>query len=308
MITTKYTFLLPAYKITFFEESLFSIKNQTFKDFKVIVSDDSSPENIKSVYDRVVGDDNRFVYRRNEANIGSKSLVSHWNLLVDMCDTEYLIMASDDDIYYPEFLQEIDVLVQKYPKVDLLRARVEFIDELGNVEKKDGVFAEYETPRRFLDSHFSNNNLKCIANHVFRTFTLKENGGFYEMPLAWYSDQITAILMSCNGCCNTNSILFQFRLSNVNISGAKPTSKVASLKSIATMQADIWFQRYMKKNSIVDFKFDRWGKQIYYWLMDAEFRTFLFLIPKIIINGLWDRKWMKAIIQHQIKMLVTFQG
>ena len=40
------------------------------------------------------------------------------------------------------------------------------------------MFAEYETPRRFLDSHFSNNNLKCIANHVFRTFTLKENGGF----------------------------------------------------------------------------------------------------------------------------------
>ena len=104
MISTKYTFLLPAYKVTFFEKALFSIKNQTFKNFKVIVSDDCSPENLRSVYDRVVGDDTRFVYRRNEVNIGSKSLVSHWNLLVDMCDTEFLIMASDDDVYDLNFL------------------------------------------------------------------------------------------------------------------------------------------------------------------------------------------------------------
>ena len=170
---SKYTFLLPAYKVAFFEKALFSIKNQTFKNFKVIVSDDCSPENLRSVYDRVVGNDARFIYRRNEVNIGNMSLVSHWNLLVDMCDSEYLIMASDDDIYYPEFLQEIDLLVQKHPKVDLLRARVEFIDELGNVEKKDRIFAEYETPKSYLESHFSNDNLKCIANHVFRTLILK---------------------------------------------------------------------------------------------------------------------------------------
>ena len=306
MVSKKYTFLLPAYKVKFLEKTLFSIKNQTFKNFKVIVSDDCSPENIRRVYDRVVGDDARFVYRRNDVNIGSKSLVSHWNLLVDMCDTEYLIMASDDDIYYPEFLQEMDILVRKYPKVDLLRARVEFIDEQGNVKKNDGIFAEYETSKEYLYSHFSNENLKCLANHVFRTLTLKGNGGFYEMPLAWYSDQITAILMSGNGCCNTSNILFQFRLSNINISGAKPTPKVASLKSIATMQADVWFQKYLKMNSIIDFKYNRWGRQIYYWLMDAEFRIFLFLFPKIIANGLWDKKWMTAIIRHQIKMLVTF--
>lgn len=308
MISTKYTFLLPAYKVTFFEKALFSIKNQTFKNFKVMVSDDCSPENLRSVYDRVVGDDTRFVYRRNEVNIGSKSLVSHWNLLVDMCDTEFLIMASDDDVYDLNFLLEIDNLVRKYPQVNIFRARVEFIDGNGNVLKKDGFFSEFENSMTYLESHFSNKNLKCIANHVFRTHILKEKGGFYEMPLAWFSDQITAILMSSNGCCNTNKILFQFRVSDINISGAKPTSKVASLKSIATMLADIWFQKYMKKNSIKGFKFDRWGSQIYYWLMDAEFRTFLFLVPKIIVNGLWDRKWMKAIIRHQIKMFFTFQN
>ena len=85
-----YTFLLPAFKITFFADALRSIKNQTYKDFKCLVSDDCSPDDIKSIFDRTVGNDPRFVYRRNEENIGSKSLVAHWNLLVDLCDTDYL--------------------------------------------------------------------------------------------------------------------------------------------------------------------------------------------------------------------------
>ena len=39
----KYTFLLPAFKATYFREALESIKNQTYRDFKVIVSDDYEP-------------------------------------------------------------------------------------------------------------------------------------------------------------------------------------------------------------------------------------------------------------------------
>ena len=97
----KYTFLLPAYKPDFFEEALRSIKSQTYSDFKVLVSDDCSPHDLKYIYNKVCGDDARFSFRRNEVNMGRKSLVSHWNLLVDMCDTEYLILASDDDVYEP---------------------------------------------------------------------------------------------------------------------------------------------------------------------------------------------------------------
>ena len=136
----RYTFLLPAFKAAYFREALESIKNQTYRDFKVIVSDDCSPEGeqLHQIYEAVVMNDNpnnreqhtsscqklselslipdaRFTFRRNAENMGSKSLVSHWNLLVDLCDTDYLIMASDDDIYEPTFLEEINALVEKYP-------------------------------------------------------------------------------------------------------------------------------------------------------------------------------------------------
>lgn len=73
---TKYTFLLPAFKPDFFEVALRSIKSQTLKNFRVLVSDDCSSHDLKSIYDKVCGDDVRFLYRRNEVNMGNNSLVS----------------------------------------------------------------------------------------------------------------------------------------------------------------------------------------------------------------------------------------
>lgn len=51
----KYTFLLPAYKAAYLEEALVSIRNQTFKDFKVLVSDDYSPENLEIIFKKIGG-------------------------------------------------------------------------------------------------------------------------------------------------------------------------------------------------------------------------------------------------------------
>ena len=149
MNKTKYTFLVPSYKASFLEEALESIKKQTYTDFKVIVSDDCSPEQLRPIYNNVCGGDIRFVYRRNDENMGGKSLVSHWNYLVELCETEYLIMASDDDVYEPTFLEEIDKLVQKYPNVDILRAKAVRLEN-GKEALIDGDIPEYQSQEEFL--------------------------------------------------------------------------------------------------------------------------------------------------------------
>lgn len=215
-MNTKYTFLLPAYKSDFLEVALRSIKSQTLKDFKVLVSDDCSPHDLKSIYNKVCGDDARFSYRRNEKNMGSKSLVSHWNLLVDICDTEYFIMASDDDVYAPTFLEEVDKLASKYPEVDLIRARVKRFDGKQILEE-DSVRKEYESQIEFLFNSCSVVQIPCIGNYVFRKEALFKNG-FYELPLAWGSDEITTNEASINGVAITEKIEFSFRWSGMNIS------------------------------------------------------------------------------------------
>lgn len=243
MNQTKYTFLLPAYKPDFFEEALRSIKSQTFSDFKVLVSDDCSPHDLKLIFDKVCGDDERFNYRRNKENMGGKSLVSHWNLLVDMCDTEYLILASDDDVYEPTFLEEVDKLARKYPEVDLIRARVKLINEKGELLEKEAIYEEKLSELEFISQLYGNHYIKCIANFVFKTKPLVQEGGFVDFPLAWHSDSATAIMMSRNGVANTRDEQFSFRSSEINISYGKNSKRSSYGKIKATMLYDVWFNK-----------------------------------------------------------------
>lgn len=63
----KYQFILPAYKQTYLK-STESILSQTYRNFEVIVIDDASPEDLKSVCNDFT--DTRLHYYKNKVNIG----------------------------------------------------------------------------------------------------------------------------------------------------------------------------------------------------------------------------------------------
>lgn len=246
-IRVKYTFLLPAYKPDFFREALDSIKCQTYTDFKVIVSDDCSPYDLKSIYDDVCSQDTRFQFRRNLVNMGSKSLVSHWNLLVDMCDTEFLIMASDDDVYEPNFLEEADSLLQKYPKANLLRARSRVIDGDGNIKSEENAMDEWLDNLHFIHRIYLKDWAGGIASFIYRTKRLKEVGNFIDFPSAWFSDDVTNFVMANEGCCLTKNIAFNVRNSDENISGQWGNPEDSRKKMQATYMNYKWMKSFMQK-------------------------------------------------------------
>ncbi len=279
----KYTFLLPAFKGRFLDEMLRSIQGQTYRDFKVIISDDCSPEDLRSICEPYLADP-RFTYRRNAENMGSKSLVSHWNLLVDMCDTEFLILASDDDVYEPQFLEEIDKLTVKYPKVDLFRARVQKTDGEGNILIKDGLFEEYTDQLHFIHQSLLNNHIQCIANYCFRTESLEGKGGFLDFPKAWASDDVTTMMMSEKGCCNTADIRFNFRQSDVNISAQWGDKKDSEAKTSAILLSHYWFKELIEK------RFGN-GYPEEPLLPNAVFNYRKFLLREILIGYVVNCRW-----------------
>ena len=77
----KYTFLVPAFKPAFFDIAIGSMLSQSFEDFNIIISNDCSPYDLKSIVDRYK--DIRITYRENPTNIGGYRLVDHWNKLVE---------------------------------------------------------------------------------------------------------------------------------------------------------------------------------------------------------------------------------
>lgn len=212
----KYSFVLPAYKARFFREALDSILAQTYKDFELIIVNDASPEDLDSIVKSC--DDPRIRYYVNEQNIGGKDLVAQWNHCLEYAEGDYIILASDDDVYFPQYLEKMDALVQKYPEVNVFRPRIQYIDENGNVWKESGVCEEKVSAIGYLEGFLNGSIDSGIPFYVFNKVVLQKNGGFVNFPLAWGADNATVMLMSRNGMCISNEYLFAFRMSGDNIS------------------------------------------------------------------------------------------
>lgn len=238
----------------YFEEALRSIIGQTYRNFKIVVSDDCSPMPLKSVFDKVVSEsrhilnEGQVIFSRNDKNFGGANLVSHWNTLVEKCDTDYLIMASDDDVYAPTFLEEIDKLVLKDETSDLFCTRVQRINENDEVTAMDAPTVEFESQVDFLYGLYVLRRLKCIGNYVFKTSALQHIGGFVNFPCAWGSDDITVSILSGNGVGITPDVLFSFRMSGKNISSANNVRQ-NELKVKARMQNIEWFENFVRQIS-----------------------------------------------------------
>lgn len=212
------SFIMPAFKKAFLSEAVESIIGQTSSDWELVIVDDASPEPLREVVDRYP--DERIRFFRNEANIGGKNLVNQWNHCIQYATGDFIVLAADDDIYEPEFCSEIGRLIAQYPDVDLVRSRVQQIDEDGkNLPYQDGIFPEYSSKYEYLHDWITAKAFTCVGNFAFRRSALLEMGGFIDFPCAFGSDIATPIALSINGVANTSRMLFKFRQSSSHLSG-----------------------------------------------------------------------------------------
>lgn len=211
----RFSFVLPAYKSEYLQVAIDSILQQKYIDFELIIVDDASPYHLESIVNQY--NDNRIVFHRNENNIGGKNLVSNWNKCIKYAKGEYVILASDDDIYSPFFLQQVDERIKDYPDVDIIRSRVNRIDSDGIITDIEQIYKPFMPFSEFV-FYWSKGIINCIANYAFKRTVLLDAGGFVDMPCAWYSDDITIVNMSVNGIATTDDALFYFRTSDKSIS------------------------------------------------------------------------------------------
>lgn len=104
MVNPKYTFILPAYKKKYLKNAIDSILAQSFGNFELIIVNDASPEDIDSVINQY--SDCRIQYHRNKTNIGGVNLVKQWNHCLSFATGEFVILATDDDEYAPDYLEK----------------------------------------------------------------------------------------------------------------------------------------------------------------------------------------------------------
>ena len=221
-------------------EAIRSILNQSYQDFELIVVDDCSPEFLKEI----VGEfgDERIEYHRNEHNIGGKDLVAQWNHCLQYAKGDYVILATDDDLYEPNFLQEMVTLIEKYPEVELFRARILQVNADNHIMGIDQCYKEYLTKDEFV-YHMLHGMKGGIPQYAFRRMALIDKGGFVNFPKAWASDDATAVMMAEHGVATTQEHLVRFRWSDINISSDKRSI-------VEKVQARLHFYHWLRQHLI----------------------------------------------------------
>ena len=254
----KYSFVLPAYKATFFKEALDSILMQTYKEFELIIVNDASPEDLDSIVKQY--DDSRIRYYVNKENLGGKDLVAQWNHSLEYAKGDYVILASDDDVYSPLYLEKMDELVCKYPNVNVFRPRVQKINDNGDVTHIESYTKECNTTLEYAYAWVNGYINSGIPFYLFKKTALQNIGGFVNLPLAWHSDDATVLSLIGNGIVISSEILFSFRHSGENITSRCNDSKTLNLKLNATEIFYKWYEDFLR-NTIATDHYEKFYKQ-----------------------------------------------
>lgn len=212
--------IIPYYKLTFFNDTLKSLANQTDKRFKVYIGDDASIENpevlINSYRDKF-----DFVYYRFEENLGSISLTKQWDRCIELSKNEEWIMILGDDDYLEETV--VSLWYENYHLFDKKTEVIRFATKMV-VQKNNEISNKFEHPiwEKATDAYlrkFNHLTRSSLSEYIFSKKTFNKYH-FYNYPLAWNSDDQAWLDFSDNKSIFTiNESVVYVRLSSSNISG-----------------------------------------------------------------------------------------
>jgi glycosyltransferase involved in cell wall biosynthesis len=172
---------IPTYnRSTLLRAAVESVLAQTYDDFRILISDNASTDDTAEVVASYR--DPRIEYVRGETNLG---VVGNYNRLIELAQTELLMLLPDDDRLYPEYLASVVDVMQRYPSVGLVHTAFDEIDGDSHVQRhavrpvkvKHG-FA-LEPGADFLERSMTSFPT-CFSTVTCRTEAIRSAGGMSE--------------------------------------------------------------------------------------------------------------------------------
>lgn len=90
--------------IAFIDEAIQSLRNQTFTDFRLLISDDGSSDGSADVCLKHASQDPRINYIRQPINLG---ISKNMQFLLKEAKTEFFMWAADDDLWSENFIEKL---------------------------------------------------------------------------------------------------------------------------------------------------------------------------------------------------------
>lgn len=238
----KFSVTIPSYKPQYLREAVESVVKQTYSDWELIVVDDCSPSDLHTIIEPFLKDE-RVRYYRNEKNCGAVNLVDNWNICLSYCTGDYVICIGDDDRLLPCCLEEYRRLMDSHPGLNVYHCRTEIINEQGAVTDLQEPRPEWESALSLVWHRWDYREKQFIGDFCYDVKYLKSAGGYYNLPLAWYTDEITAALAAKDqGIANTQTFCFQYRSNSQTITKSTSNAKAKIEALIVQYQ---WYSAFI---------------------------------------------------------------
>ena len=164
------TVIIPSYnRARYLDLAIESVRSQTYRDFEVIVVDDGSIDDTRSVAERYAPEV-RYVWQPNAERGAAR------NHGLRLARGEYIAFLDSDDVWAPDKLERDLGLIRRRPEAGVVYSNVGIIDASGRLLRR--------TRKRGRDGWVTGwlirQNFVSFSAHLARTQAVRDAGGFRE--------------------------------------------------------------------------------------------------------------------------------
>ena len=202
--------LIPCYNCEeYVEEAVMSIIKQTYSNLEILVIDDGSTDNTKTILQRLAQKDSRIRYIKNEENL---KLIKTLNKGLDLCNGKYIARMDADDISLLTRIEKQVNFLEKHPEIGIV----------GTYTKNFGVNNrtwKMKTRDKFIRAHLFFNTCFAHPSVMIRTSVLRDNHLYYDANYLHAEDyKLWCDIAQYTKLANIPEILLYYRINQNQIS------------------------------------------------------------------------------------------
>lgn len=167
-MSAKISVIIPNYNHEIFlRQRIESVLNQAFIPFEIIILDDCSTDNSKSIIEEYVNTFGNIKFVENATNSGSTFI--QWNKGVEMAKGDFIWIAESDDVAEPEFLERMVACLHSDPQIVLAYCQSNRMNEKGEIA---GTWKDYTDD---LDASSFNTDFAVDGTGYIERFLIHRN-------------------------------------------------------------------------------------------------------------------------------------
>ena len=241
MNTPKVSIGMPAYNAEFYIRSAIdSLLSQTFVDFELIISDNSSTDATGEICKEYANRDDRVRLISQTDNIGA---IENFRCVMNQGVAKYFMWAAADDFWHPSFIEKNYNILENNPKVVASISRVKMKTLINKPDQLVGTLPLKGNTINRLRAYFQNIGANSRFYSLYRQEVIKQSfvsnsfmGGDLctVVNVATYGEfyEVDEVLME-RSCCGSSSKLLKEQFEDYNIEGIE--------KIFPLIRFTIWF-------------------------------------------------------------------